>query len=112
MAGGAVVKIRLDAHRQFAADRLVKVALATTPRLQLDLYGVNPGQSQRPHTHADQDKIYVVLEGRGRFVVEGQEEVLAAGEAVVARAGQAHGLVNDGPEPLLVLVVVSPPPPH
>jgi len=34
-----------------------------------------------------------------------------AGEAIVARAGAEHGLVNDGPDPLLVLVVVSPPPP-
>ncbi|MBI3629664.1 MAG: cupin domain-containing protein, partial [Candidatus Rokubacteria bacterium] len=36
----------------------------------------------------------------------------AAGEAVLAPAGAEHGLVNDGSDPLLVLVVVSPPPTH
>ena len=53
-----------------------------------------------------------MLEGGGRFSVGGKEERLAAGEALVAPAGVEHGLVNDGPEPLLVLVVVTPPPPH
>jgi oxalate decarboxylase/phosphoglucose isomerase-like protein (cupin superfamily) len=31
---------------------------------------------------------------------------------VVARAGAAHGVVNDGTDPLVLLVVVTPPPPH
>jgi quercetin dioxygenase-like cupin family protein len=40
------------------------------------------------------------------------EERLEPGEAVVAPAGIDHGLVNDGGELLLVLVVVAPPPAH
>jgi quercetin dioxygenase-like cupin family protein len=44
--------------------------------------------------------------------VGGTEERLVAGEAVVAAAGVEHGLVNDSPDPLLVLVLVAPPPPH
>ena len=106
------MKIRLDEQKRFEADTLVKVALASTPRVQLDLYCVNPGQSQKPHTHADQDKFYLVLEGSGRFAVSGSEQRLSAGEALLAPAGQEHGLVNDGPAPLVVLVVVSPPPRH
>lgn len=106
------MKIRLREHARFQPDKLAKIALAATPRVQLDLYCVGPGQSQQPHTHTDQDKVYVVLEGHGRFGVAGRDEVLAPGEAVVAPAGQEHGLVNDGTEPLLVLVLVSPPPPH
>ncbi len=106
------MKIQLREHARFQPDKLTKIALASTPRVQLDLYCVGPGQSQKPHTHGDQDKIYVVLEGHGRFWVAGRDEALAPGEAVVAAAGQEHGLVNDGAEPLLVLVLVAPPPPH
>jgi quercetin dioxygenase-like cupin family protein len=106
------VKIRLTEQARFAPDRMAKVALATTPRVQLDLYCVGPGQSQARHTHEGQDKIYVVLGGAGRFAVGDVEERLAAGEALVAPGGIAHGLTNDGGEPLLVLVVVAPPPPH
>ncbi|HXJ80154.1 MAG TPA: cupin domain-containing protein [Candidatus Methylomirabilis sp.] len=106
------MKIRVKDLARFSADKMAKIALATTERSQLDLYCVGAGQSQTAHTHDNQDKIYYVLEGRGRFSLGETEQQLAAGEALVARAGVAHGLVNDGPEPLLVLVVVSPPPPH
>jgi quercetin dioxygenase-like cupin family protein len=106
------MKIRIEDHVKLDAVRMAKIALATTDRAQLDLYCVAPGQSQKPHTHADQDKIYYVLEGYGRFSLGGQEERVTAGEALVAPAGVEHGLVNDSTSPLLVLVVVSPPPPH
>jgi quercetin dioxygenase-like cupin family protein len=106
------MRIRVRDHAKLQPDRMAKVALATTARAQLDLYCVAPGQSQRPHTHGDQDKIYYVVEGRGRFRVGAEEQTLEAGEATVAPAGVEHGLVNDGTAPLLVLVVVTPPPPH
>ena len=91
---------------------MAKIALAATSRAQLDLYCLAPGQAQKPHTHADQDKIYVVLEGRARVTLGDAEETLEPGEAVVAAAGAAHGIANDTSAPVLVLVVVAPPPPH
>ncbi len=106
------MKIRVRERARFQADKLSKIALATTPRLQLDLYCVAPGQSQTPHSHSGQDKVYFVLEGCGRFAVGNEVEHLTAGEAIVAPAGVEHGLVNDGADPLTVLVVVSPPPAH
>jgi mannose-6-phosphate isomerase-like protein (cupin superfamily) len=106
------MKIRIRDHIAFQADRMAKVALASTPRALVDLYCLAPGQAQKPHTHGDQDKVYLVLEGRGRIHLDGEEEDVAPGEAVVARAGAAHGVVNDGAEPLVLLVIVTPPPPH
>jgi mannose-6-phosphate isomerase-like protein (cupin superfamily) len=106
------MKIRLREHAKFSPEKMARIALATTPRLQLDLYCLEPGQAQRPHAHADQDKVYVVLEGRGQVVVDGREDVLEAGEGIVAAAGQIHGLSNTGEGRLLALVVVVPPPPH
>jgi quercetin dioxygenase-like cupin family protein len=105
------MKIRIEDHVKFDGAKMAKLALATTARAQLDLYCVAPGQYQKPHTHADQDKIYYVLEGAGRFSLGDKEERVAAGEALVAAAGVEHGLFNDGADPLLVLVVVTPPPP-
>jgi quercetin dioxygenase-like cupin family protein len=106
------VKIRVGEHARFQADKMAKIALATTSRAQLDLYCLEPGQSQKPHVHADQDKVYYVLEGRGRFTLEGTEETAEAGEAIVAAAGAAHGVRNDSSARLLLLVMVTPPPPH
>jgi quercetin dioxygenase-like cupin family protein len=106
------VKIRLRDHARFSAERMAKITLGATARVHLDLYALEPGQAQKVHTHDDQDKVYVVLEGRGRFTVGAAEETLEAGEAIVAAAGAAHGVVNDSGARLLLLVLVSPPPPH
>jgi quercetin dioxygenase-like cupin family protein len=106
------MKIRVRDHAKLATDKMAKTSLSSTARTQLDLYCVAPGQSQSPHRHEGEDKIYYVVEGSGRFSVGGAEERLEPGEAIVAPAGVDHGLVNDGTATLLVLVVVAPPPAH
>ena len=55
------MKIRIRDHIAFQADKMAKIALAGTPRALVDLYCLAPGQAQTPHTHGDQDKIYLVL---------------------------------------------------
>jgi mannose-6-phosphate isomerase-like protein (cupin superfamily) len=107
-----VKKLRLRDHARFAPDKMARIALDATPRIHLDLYALEPGQAQKVHTHDDQDKVYVVLEGRGRMTVGTETETLEPGEAVVAPAGTAHGVANATDARLLLLVLVSPPPPH
>lgn len=106
------MKIRPKDRAEFRPDKMAKIALAQTERALLDLYCLAPGQEQKPHAHPDQDKIYVVLEGRARVFLDGREESVEPGEAVVAPAGTPHGIANAGSSPLLALVVVTPPPPH
>ena len=106
------MKVRVRDHVKVVADKMARVGLSSTARTQLDLYCVAPGQSQTRHRHEGEDKIYYVLEGAGRFSVGGAEDRLEAGEAVVAPAGVEHGLINDGAELLLVLVLVAPSPAH
>ena len=106
------MKIRFQEHARFSADRMARIALGATPRVHLDLYALEPGQAQRVHTHDDQDKVYVVLEGSGRITVDSVEETLEPGEAIIAAAGAPHGVRNDSGARLLLLVLVAPPPPH
>src|SRR4029453_14273857 len=97
---GGAMKIRVRDHVKAAADKMAKIGLSSTGRTQLDLYCVAPGQSQSPHRHEGEDKIYYVIEGSGRFSVGGAEERLEPGEALVAPPGVDHGLANDGSAPL------------
>ena len=106
------MKIRVEDRIQFQPEKLTKIALGITGHFQLDLYCVAPGQAQKAHTHDAQDKVYYVLKGAGRFSLAAKEEKLGRGEALIAPAGVEHGLVNDGPDPLVILVVVAPPPKH
>src|SRR5215470_7361130 len=106
------MRIRIKDRAKLQPGKMVKIVLAATPHALLDLYCVAPGQEQKPHTHSDQDKFYVVVEGRGRFRLGDAEHALEAEDALIAPAGVEHGLVNDSDAHLLIVVLVTPPPPH
>jgi len=71
---------------------------------------VAPGQRIAPHVHPTGQDTWTVLSGSGAYQVdrEGRTRRIAAGDVVVARAGEVHGVFNDGNEPLLMIAVVSP----
>ena len=56
------------------------------------------------------DKMYYVLEGEGRFLLDGQDLPMRAGDMLVAPAGVPHGVVNSGAARLLVMAVLAPGP--
>lgn len=94
---------------QFSSEKMKKNSLFDTSRVQCDVYCFEPGQEQKAHTHDDQDKIYVVLEGKGTFQVGGVEKTLSREAAVLAKGGEDHGVKNAGPDRLVLLVIVAPP---
>jgi mannose-6-phosphate isomerase-like protein (cupin superfamily) len=94
----------------FNPDKLVKNALFDSASMFYDVYCLEPGQSQKVHAHSTSDKIYLVVEGVGTFTVGEEEATHGAGMAIMARAGQPHGVRNEGPERLIALVVMAPKP--
>lgn len=60
-----------------------------------------------PHDHP-WDEAYFVLEGQVKFVVEGEEQLLGAGEFLYAPADTLHGFQGDSETPARVLVFDSP----
>jgi mannose-6-phosphate isomerase-like protein (cupin superfamily) len=101
---------QLEDHRRFDAGKMRKNNLFETARFFCDLYCLEPGQAQAPHTHEGSDKVYVVLEGEGSFRVGEEVTALEAGQAVLARSGEIHGVANEGPERLVCLVFMAPHP--
>jgi mannose-6-phosphate isomerase-like protein (cupin superfamily) len=96
--------------RRFAAEKMVKAGLFATERLYYDLYCLEPGQAQKVHSHAGSDKVYLVLEGRAMIAIGDEERELVPDEAVLAAAGQPHGVRNATPSRVVLLVVTTPPP--
>ncbi len=68
------------------------------------------GQAQPKHAHPGSDKFYLVLSGAGTFEVGDDRFAAGVGELVPAPAGVPHAVRNDGPEPLVLLTVIAPPP--
>ncbi len=95
---------------EFTAGKMNKVTLAAGGHLYAGLNCFQPGQEHQAHTHADQDKLYLVLAGSGEAQVGTETAEVSAGDLVFAPAGVLHGMKNRGPEPLTVLVIFGPPP--
>lgn len=102
--------VDLFGQRRFSDEKMQKVPVFTSERLLFDQYCLKPGQAQRVHTHEAEDKIYVVLEGEALFQIDGEDELLAQGSAVIARSGVPHGVRNDSDSELILLVAMAPKP--
>jgi mannose-6-phosphate isomerase-like protein (cupin superfamily) len=94
----------------FSEEKMQKNSLFDSPHLFYDAYCLLPGQFQKVHAHEGSDKVYFVLRGTGRFTVGDEERDLAEGQAVIARAGDPHGVRNDAEEDLVLLVTMAPRP--
>ena len=101
---------KIDDLIRFSDEKMQKLPVFESPKYFCDLYCLKPGQDQRIHAHAESDKIYFVLKGRGVFHIAGEEQELAAGEAVIARPGEVHGVKNSSAEDLVLLVFMTPRP--
>ena len=95
---------------RYSDEKMQKIPLFDSTKYFCDLYCLKPGQDQRIHSHAESDKIYFVLRGRGMFHIGGEERELGTGEAVVAGPGEPHGVRNGSAEDLVLLVFMTPKP--
>ncbi|HEY2381579.1 MAG TPA: cupin domain-containing protein [Terriglobia bacterium] len=100
----------LEEFVRFSDEKMQKLPLFESAKYFCDLYCLKPGQDQRVHSHAESDKIYLVLRGKGVFHIAGEDRELNPGEAVIARPGQDHGVRNSAAEDLVLLVFMTPRP--
>ena len=68
------------------------------------LFRGGPGSGPGPHRHP-YDEIQFIQEGRGRWVVNGEEFEAGAGDILIIKAGEVHSFTNTGDGPLVQLDV-------
>ena len=102
--------IRPADHAVFSSDRMGKSTLFTSANLLVGINAFEPGQQHALHAHAGQDKVYLVTEGQGVFLVEGAEWPMTAGDLLVAPADVPHGVRNTGAERLIIVAILAPAP--
>lgn len=56
------------------------------------------GDSPPLHVHRNEDEIFHILEGRMRFQIDGQEQIVGTGETVIAPKGLPHTFRVESPE--------------
>ncbi len=68
-----------------------------------------PGAYVESHVHKVQEQIYHVLEGEGVLVTDGERRVVRANDVAFIPPGVVHELHCTGTEPLVFLVITTPP---
>lgn len=103
-------RIQPQEHAVTNPTRMGKSTIFQSDRLLVGLNCLEAGQEHALHAHSDMDKVYLVSSGVGQFLLDEREIQLNPGEMLVAPADVPHGVRNDGPEQLLVLVFLAPSP--
>jgi quercetin dioxygenase-like cupin family protein len=87
---------------------LAKQVEATTLRARL--WRLTPGQASTKHRHAEEEELYVLLEGSGRVRIDEDESLtLAPLDTLLVEPGSSRQLFNDTDADQLWLVVGAPP---
>ena len=104
------VAIRPQEHAAFRPEKMGKATIFESERILVGLNCFERGQEHDLHAHAEMDKVYHVITGEGRFLLEDRELPMEAGVMMVAPAGVPHGIRNTGNERLVVLAILAPAP--
>ena len=102
--------IRPAEHATWTPDRMGKSTLYQSTHLLVGLNAFEPGQSHALHAHAGMDKVYVVVEGEGLFLLADRQLKMRAGDLLVAPDGVPHGVANNSAARLLVMALLAPSP--
>ena len=80
---GALKKV-LVSRPDISGDTVQMVNWARLPK----------GRGFNAHYHEDMQELFVIINGRVRLIVDGQEHTLEAGDAVLIEAGAVHRMEN------------------
>jgi mannose-6-phosphate isomerase-like protein (cupin superfamily) len=101
---------KVSSMATFAPGKMTKSTVAQGDFLLAGLNSFEAGQEHAPHVHDGQDKLYFILEGSGIVQVGDETELLSAGDAAFAPSGVIHSMRNPGPQRLVVMAILAPPP--
>lgn len=80
----------------------------TTPEIRARFLQVDVGHTAQSHTHDLGHEIFLILQGRAEFTIEGHAEVLGPGQMCIALTDEMHQVRNVGDEPVIMYLSVTP----
>jgi len=89
---------------QAGPGQVVSRTLAQNPYVSVTLFSFDKGEEISTHK-SEGDAMVTVLEGTGRFTVDGVEHTVRKGEALVMPAGKPHAVYGQEAFKMLLVVV-------
>lgn len=96
--------LRLDGLVSYQEGQIVSRTLSQNPHVSLTLFAFEKGEEISTHASGG-DALVTVLEGTGRFTVDGEVHVLKQGESLVMPAGIPHAVYGQERFKMLLTVV-------
>ena len=84
----------------------------TAPHSQLVLMSLKPNEEIGMETHANVDQFFRIESGEGKVIMNGEEQMIKDGSAIVVPAGTEHNVINTSAEKELKLYTIYSPPNH
>ncbi|NLJ95205.1 MAG: cupin domain-containing protein [Clostridiaceae bacterium] len=99
-----------DIHK-YCNTEAKKTIFCETDFIACAVWCMHPGQELPIHSHKAADDIWVVLKGQADYFPEtGKKVLIKAGDIIVARPGEKHGMKNNYDEDFLMLGFAGPVP--
>lgn len=96
--------LRLDSLAAYQEGQVVSRTLAQNPHVSLTLFAFEKGEEISAHESGG-DALVTVLEGTGRFTVDGKVHILRQGESLVMPAKVPHAVYGEERFKMLLTVV-------
>ena len=80
-----LIVMRPEEHAVFNSEKMAKSTLFRSEHVLVGLNAFEPGQEHALHAHAEMDKIYYVVSGRGLFLLDRAPVVALARETISSR---------------------------
>ena len=96
--------VRLADEISANTGQVVSKTLAQNSCVSITLFAFSKGEEISTHASGG-DAMVLVLEGRGRFTIDGREHFCSAGESIVMPAGKPHAVYAAEDFKMLLTVV-------
>ena len=98
-----------DIEKATTANHDFRRVLYTGHHLQLVVMTLEPGDEIGSEVHQDRDQFFRIEDGEGVVVIDGKENAVGDGSAVIVPAGARHNVINRGSAPLKLYTLYGPP---
>ena len=83
-------------------------SVLVTPQIRSRFMRMEPGEDSGAHSHDLGQEVFLVLQGRAEFTIDGESKVVGPGQMCVALVDQLHSLRVVGDEPMTMYLSVTP----
>jgi mannose-6-phosphate isomerase-like protein (cupin superfamily) len=102
----------ISIERETRKNTNFRRVLYTGKYSQLVLMSLKPGEEIGEETHSNVDQFFRFEEGTGKVVIDGRENPVKDGDAVIVPSGAKHNVLNTSKKQDLKLYTIYSPPEH